>query len=103
MAMATPGMTSGNAADRQPGSFERAVNFQCLNRITGTGGVVTAGRAKQGRDHIPIGMDRRFQQEDERLFHRLDQSMRMRVSAVSRSSTSFGHGRVRVVCLPMRT
>ena len=103
MAMATPGVAPGDAAHCQPCAFEGAVNFERFEGVAGTSGVIPAGRAKQRRDHIPIGMDRRFQQVDERLFHRLDQSMRMRASAVSRSSTSFGHGRVRVVCLPMRT
>ena len=103
MTMTTPGVAPGDAAHSQPGAFDGAVNFKRLKGVAGTGRVIPAGWAKQRRDHIPIGMDRRFQQVDERLFHRLDQSMRMRASAVSRSSTSFGHGRVRVVCLPMRT
>lgn len=42
-----PGVTAGNALDAQPGAFEGSVNFDRLDHIIGTGGIIAAGSGKK--------------------------------------------------------
>jgi hypothetical protein len=54
----TEGMTAQKATSGEIGATSCAIAFYCLNCIDGAGGSKTTARGKQGRNKIPISLDK---------------------------------------------